>query len=803
MKKIISFVPTVCLITILYAQPKNNQISGIVKDSLRQPLMYVTVTVARQSQPLATIKSTYTNEKGLFSFFKMDTGRYVVNISHTGFIAREENIIISDGQSSVPLAVILLRKNRELKNLTLKARKPLIEQEADKVIFNVEADPIAKTETAMDILKKTPFVSVDGDDNVQVNGQSNFKVLVNGRESSMFARNIKEALKGFPGALITKIEVITSPSAKFDGEGVGGIINIITRKKTNGYNGSISTNYNSFGRLFYTVNISAKVGKWGITLSHSQNIGKKVYGSGISDLIPLSPSLFTRREEDGISWRRYSGNFQNMEISYGIDSLNSLAVYANMGYFKGGFASDDVVTTEYASAPTTYTDLVFGNDWNEPSRSIGLDYIRKFREKKDREFSLRFYKDYFKTSNHRTSETELTYDNRYALHRDKSPSDQYNIQSDYILPLKRGKLESGAKVIFRRADAYNESLIKYDAAAEYQKIPGNNDQFNYKQDVYSVYSSYTSKIKKIDYRVGLRIEYTRVDGNLVSSAKKVQQGYINFLPNLQATYKLTKTYTLVVSYNKRLSRPYIWNLNPFINYIDSMNISYGNPNLDAQIIHSIAWQNQFQKGNSFMGVTLTGSYSNNSIVSYSELDKTRGIVSNTSGNLGKDMQLTLNANLNTKFTPDWNLSLNGNLTYNHIENRFATEMVGEGVGGNGNLNTIYSFTKKLSISGNVGFWRGPVTFQTTRNANYWYSLGSTYKLFKEKLTISSAINNFLQKDFVFHTKTTDPYFIRTLTFTWPNRHIRIGLNYTFGKLREKVSKKKGVSNDDLMGKESN
>jgi len=128
-----------------------------------------------------------------------------------------------------------------LKEVVVNSQRPMVEQSDDKIVFNVEDDPTNKTETAIDILRKTPFITVDGEDNIKVNGKTNFKVLLNGRETSLFARNIKEALRGFPGAAISKIEVITTPSAKYDGEGIGGLINIITKKKIVGYNGTLSS----------------------------------------------------------------------------------------------------------------------------------------------------------------------------------------------------------------------------------------------------------------------------------------------------------------------------------------------------------------------------------------------------------------------------------------------------------------------------------------------------------------------------------------------------------------------------------
>jgi len=151
----------------------------------------------------------------------------------------------------------------------------------------VEDDPTNKTETAIDILRKTPFITVDGEDNIKVNGKSNFKVLLNGRETSMFARNIKEALRGFPGAVISKIEVITTPSAKYDGEGIGGLINIITKKKVVGYNGTLSSFSRTSDKLNnFSVNGNAKIGKFGLSVFLNSGFSDPCYS-----ITPILPSI--------------------------------------------------------------------------------------------------------------------------------------------------------------------------------------------------------------------------------------------------------------------------------------------------------------------------------------------------------------------------------------------------------------------------------------------------------------------------------------------------------------------------------
>jgi outer membrane cobalamin receptor len=170
-----------------------------------------------------------------------------------------------EGQAVDMGSLQLVTMVKSLGGVTVTAAKPMVEQQSDRLIYNVEEDPSAKSESASDILRKTPYVNVDGDGGIQVNGQTNFRVLLNGRETAMFSQNVKEALKAFPGATISKIEVITSPSAKYDAEGVGGIINIITKKKLAGYNGTVNSNINSIGNRSAGMNINLKTGKLGIS----------------------------------------------------------------------------------------------------------------------------------------------------------------------------------------------------------------------------------------------------------------------------------------------------------------------------------------------------------------------------------------------------------------------------------------------------------------------------------------------------------------------------------------------------------
>jgi outer membrane receptor for ferrienterochelin and colicin len=787
----------------LFSQQKKAVISGTVKDSLQAPMLYATIGLYKQGQATTPVKTGYTNDKGNFRVTGVDTGSYILIISHTGYGDQQQSIN-AEGKDIDAGTIILFRATAALQGVTVTSKKPLVEQQDDKIIFNVENDPATKTETALDILRKTPFVSVDGDNNIQVNGQSNFKVLLNGRETAMFAQNVKDALKGFPGALITKIEVITTPSAKYDAEGVGGIINIITKKKVVGYNGSVNTWTSNVGWYNINTNFSAKFGKVGITLFYGAGGGVNVPGRSRMETVPVNTSAFKNRLLLGSRKMNNFWNFGNAEVSWELDTLNTFSFYGNISGGTNRVLFDQTITTSYDAGADSisYYDLNSRNAF--PTQSVGADFIRKFKNNKEREFSIRTNAEFGNSNTFLNSvmDNPIAAD-RYVINESVAGNKQYTLQSDYIHPLKNNqKIESGVKAILRRANSDFQSRLRTNDVEDYKLNFDNTDHFRYNQDVYSVYSTYTFKLKKTSFRLGARLEHTEVDGDFVSSDTKVDQGYTNILPNLQATTKFSNAFTMVFSYSDRLQRPYIWNLNPFKNNNDPRNISFGNPNLDPQVIHSLSVQTRLSKGSTFAGITFTGTYSNNMIVQYATYDAISGVTSTTSGNLGKETSIAANGNISAKINNDWNVSLNGSIRYNRVKNKFLESQTNSGFGGNANLNTSYSINKRFTASGYAGFFRAPVTIQTSYPLNIWYGISAGYKLFKEKFTISAGVLNFLKKEWDYKLVTNDPAFRYTSTSTIPFRGVTISLSWNFGKLTENVSKKKGVNNDDLLSGQS-
>ena len=800
------FFSLLILLTILFLTPASlfsqtkMKLTGSVSDSTK-PLSLATVRIFKKNNP-APLQTTLTKDNGSFQLIKPEPGDYTLSITHTGFAEKRINIAVA-GQGDMQVEPIqLIKTTGMLREVTVTAARPMVEQLDDKIIFNVEDDPASKTETAIDILRKTPFITVDGEDNVKINGKSNFKVLLNGKETSMFARNVKEALRGFPGALISKIEVITSPSAKYDGEGIGGLINIITKKKVVGYNGTLSSFARTSDKLYnYAINGNAKLGKFGISVFMNKGYRDPISVFNSSTTIPTVPTAYSKRTLEGYARNSSGWGFGNAELSWEIDTLNTVSLYTNIDSWSNKSINDQTITTDFVSSPsaTSYYDL--NNRGNNPGVNVGSDYIKKFRKNKEREFSLRFLGEFGKQDSRLTSFQDNPGIDRYLINNSLAKNDQYTIQADNIIPVKKsGRFEGGVKAILRKASSDFQSLVKYNESSDFSKNPTNTDYFTYTQNVYSVYSMYTIRLKKSTIRFGARLEYTDVDGDFVTSNTKVKNSYATLLPNVQFTNRITKITTLVLGYTKRLQRPYIWDLNPFVFNNDSLNISFGNTDLDQQTTHSVNTQLRFTKGNTFGGINIEGSYSGNRIMQYSSFDPQTGITTTTSLNIGKEYQSSLNLNFNTKITPKWSLFVNGSIRYLNVTNNSDKSQSNSGFGFDMGMNTSYRFNDKFNISSFFGLFQQPRSIQTTYPLNPWHNVAFNYKIFKNKINISLRAVNAYEKHRDFKTIIKDQNFYSVNINRQPRRAAVLALTWNFGKLTENVSKKKGVNNDDMLNR---
>ncbi|MFY8004977.1 MAG: TonB-dependent receptor domain-containing protein, partial [Chitinophagaceae bacterium] len=634
----------------LSAQNNLAGIKGTVIDSkLQKPLDLATITIYKTATAKA-IKTAFTNSKGQFNIALTDTGSFYISIEHTANNSFKIDSIQLNGKALIDAGTIqLTEKEKELAAVTVSStRKPLIEKQEDKLIFNVESDPTIDGQQAVDVLRKTPFLSVDNDGNVLLNGQKNYKILLNGKESSMFAKDPKEVFKSFPANLIKKIEVITQPSAKYEAEGLAGIINIITKRKIMGYNGSVSSYRNSNNIWNTNASFNAKIGSLGFTSWIGIGGGNNLAGSTESVTRALQPAAFKERVFEGNSLNSWYWQNANIELSYDVDSLNTLSAYLNSGGGNSSNQFEQSLSTVFANG-TTQTGIFNTNSKNEyPNIDWGVDYIKKFKSNENKELSIRINTENAQNNSIDNSDQAFQQFLRSIINNNINKTKQITFQVDYVLPIStKTKLELGGKFINRDANANFEALVNNNNG-KFEIDPSNTNQFFYSQKVAAAYFTYGFSIKQWYVKMGARAEKAFFDGYFQQGKTKIDQQFLNIIPTLYVSRNLPNNQSLNLNYAIRLRRPFIWDLNPFINNTDSLNISYGNPNLQPELIHTLEFGYSYFKGSNSINLRFSGFYNNNQITRFAAFNNQTGVLEWTNDNIGRNYGGTINGNINVK-----------------------------------------------------------------------------------------------------------------------------------------------------------
>ncbi|HEU4473158.1 MAG TPA: outer membrane beta-barrel protein [Flavisolibacter sp.] len=785
-----------CFFTLaIYGNAQEAAVKGRLVDSASaKPVPDATINFQELEKKIS--RTVVSDKTGAFQT-SLPQGKYKVLVTHGSF--RKKGMPLKVEGQPVDLGSIqLVALVKNLAEVTITASKPLVEQQSDRLIYNVEEDPAAKSESASDILRKTPFVNVDGDGAIQVNGQSNFRVLLDGRETALFSQNVKEALKAFPGATISRIEVITSPSSKYDAEGVGGIINIITKKKLAGYNGTVNSSANSIGHKSGGVNFNLKTGKLGISGMYNLMGNRGLRSRQLATTTPDLPVAYARRQVGGGRETDLFFHQGNLELSYDLDSAHTIVVYGNMGRNSNEAVNDYTINTLFANGSSDISPYFLETDFSMPTHGFGGDFIRKYKGKPQKELTFRFQALYNTNRSFTNSQQLIGGSDRFILNNSEAFNNEYTAQVDLIEPLnKTTRLETGLKAILRNAYSDFESLVRFSKSDPYSIDPANSDRFSYDQDVYGGYASVNKITKFITARIGLRVEYTRVFGDFTGTLTTVTQRYTNFIPNLLLSRQFSKTMSSNFTYSMRLGRPSIMSLNPFVNNSDSLNISFGNPDLGPQYIHSATWQVRFFKGNKFISLQSGFNLSNNAIIQNPSFDPSTGITRTTSANAGKFREYVLGFVSNLPVGTKWNFAVNATGRLARLRNSLQTPWTSS-TAGNANANITYKVSPLFTIASNNGYFIPLRMPNATFPDNYFYGFSFIHKFLKGKLTVTANITNFLEDKRRLRFLSENEFFVTENVNRIPFRNFGLAFSYNFGRLKENVSKKKGVTNDDQV-----
>lgn len=506
------------------------QVKGILLDSLTQEgEPYATIKIVKKEAPAKALKMLVTDMKGQFQEKVPGTGNFVMTITSVGRTPIVKDFSVKAGEKLVDFGTLyIVDASNELGQVEIVAQKPLVKADIDKIEYNVQDDPDAQSNSVLEMLRKVPLVTVDGEDNIQVNGSSSFKVYVNGKPNNMMSNNPTEVLKSMPANSIKHIEVITNPGPKYDAEGVGGILNIVTvGSGLEGYTATFSANVSNRGAgggAFGTI----KSGKLtvGARYNYNYNDQPRNYSSGSQHVTPEAVTENSSNlDYDGSN--KGHGSFQSgsMEASYEIDTLRLVTM--SFGLWGGGNKSNgstDYIATfpENINAAPIYSYSAFNrskSSWY--SIDGGIDYQRLFKVK-DRMLTF----SYKINTRPQTSDsyTEYEIDNGYNpdwadyLNRLKNQHNdgeqnttEHTFQADYTTPIgKLHTLEAGAKYILRN-NSSEDDRFDADDTGKYEYNKDQSSHYKHLNDIIAAYLGYGLKVKRLSGRLGLRYEHTIQD----------------------------------------------------------------------------------------------------------------------------------------------------------------------------------------------------------------------------------------------------------------------------------------------------
>jgi outer membrane receptor protein involved in Fe transport len=757
------------------------RITAIIIDSLtKKPIDYATVSLAKAKDG-KTINGGVTDEKGKVILSNVSPDEYKLSVGFMGYQAKTILIKTTEERPDNNAGTISLSATASLlKEVSVVGTKAVIENKIDRMVYNAEADGTNAGGDATDVMRKVPMLSVDINGNVQLRGSS-VRVLINGKPSGTMANSVADALKMLPADQIKSVEVITSPSAKYDAEGSGGIINIITKKSNaQGVSGTVNAtagtrqNTGSFNLTAKTNRLSVNTAL-GSQLQYPQSstvdfVNTTKIGSGAASTVFQS----------GLSdWTRQLFN-GSLGVDYDFNAYNNISSNAKYTHFYNGGPGEASLNINGGSAKnSSSTDMGNTNiDWN-------MDY-KKTSKKAGEEFSISGQYTNGKNSNDFTNIlTVASLPQVITASSNTGKNGEYTAQTDYVYPFSKSVIfEVGAKGIFRNIES------------QY----GNNtgQDFDYIQNVGAGYSTISFNLtKKIQFKGGLRAEYTDIDINNGSYSKD----YFNLFPSAIVSQTFNGTTTLKLSYNRRVQRPSLSYLNPFRNEANQFSVFQGNPTLNPELSDNYEFGYSTYIKGSVINASIFYRHTNGVIENYNDVDKISPTkVLTTFQNVGnvESFGVNLFASYNPK--PKWtlmtNLSANTYQVDNVLTNTSSDTYINYTLFGRSAVSFSKGWTNEIFLVFN-GARR---TFQSKSGSMVFYGGSIKKQILKTKGTIGLNVLNPFSKDLVIkaNSQSSNPLLNQTTSQTqeihYPLRSFGINFSYSFGKL--KFTEKKKIRNDD-------
>ncbi|MFT3933124.1 MAG: TonB-dependent receptor [Chitinophagaceae bacterium] len=796
----------ILMLTALLAKTTAQQanpfsITGIVRDSVtNKPVAYATVSLFDTAKN--NIGAAYTLESGSFKLALAKAGTYKLEISIVGYKTKLLNgIVVREANKDIG-TLLLVPGHDDLQEVSVIGYKRLIDQKPGMLVYNSENDITNKGGTAADVLRKAPVLSVDAQGNVSMRGSSNIKILINGKYSGQMARNAADALNMMPANMIKSVEVITTPSAKYDAEGAAGVINIITKKGKGDVNGTLEVSASNLEQMF-NPRISFSNDKWNINFAgHMHRLQRK--SEEIVDRYSFSNNTATSRLQQTIEKDNIAPHGSaDLGITYTIDKTSELSLGINswLGYWPENTQTTTIVTNPGGSIIQQYKQPI-SNSSHFIGTDINLAYNKEF-SKPGQQFTLQVQNSpsrdvsKYDALQQSMSNALLYRETNYS----KTNNREWTFQADYVHPLDaKGKihLESGAKLVLRNVGN------RYDVEASDSTdvnilLPqtDRSDYFTYKQDVVAGYSMLRLNLANNWYiQGGARVEATYIKGNFQYNGSPFSNNFLNIVPTVTISKKLDDQNTITISYTKRLTRPYIWDLNPNIDASDPKNIESGNPNLQPEIAHQAEIAYGLNTGSAFfMNAAIFWKQTNNAIVDFMRTDAD-GVSYTSKQNLAANKQYGLNLSATANISAAWAMNGNINVNYNNY-NSSALSIFHSGWGTGININSTYKLPHHFSVQAFGEYNTTQVTLLGKLGSLYHYSIAGKKEIKKARMFVTLSAVNFFNNYVAQTDEKRQPTFVSFVDNRFYNRALKLTVSWEFGGTRNQQKQRKKIDNNDI------
>lgn len=805
--------------TISAQSPPKFNISGkVIDDSMGVPLEYATISITDPNNP-DYIDGGVTDIDGNFSI-PVPAGTYNIKVEFISFESKNFNNRLVNSDTDLGTIVLGLSSN-SLDEVVVRAETTQVEVRLDKKIYNIGKDLTTAGGTVSDALNNVPSVTVDLEGGISLRGNSNVRILINGKPSAMAGFGGTDILSQLPADAIDRVEVITSPSARYDAEGTAGILNIILRKeKTLGFNGSVTLNAGYPDQAGISTNVNLRTDNYNIF----NTTGFRYFdapGNGFFDtrFNENSNSNFDRIIEDREIERLNRGFNTNLGMEYYLNDQSSIT---GTIFYRTG---DDVDLTTNISDYYIGDEQVLGTvrredqKENDNSYQFSLYYINRLDDNGQQltvDFQYENDKETQLTNIAETEDIDIIENPLFLAERvnEEESQQEYLFQTDYVLPFSEdSQFEAGYRGNFENSVTDYALSRETENGGPYEIDENLTNIFDYTENVQALYSQYGTKLGDFSFLLGLRLEYTNLKGEIDSelTEEELEQEfgflidtsfdneYLGLFPTVNIIYELADQENITLGYNRRINRPRGWFINPFPSRSSTNNVFQGNPNLQP------AFSNAFDLGylKRWEKLTLTSS-----VYYQNETDSFERIEQNVEGtNVIRTIPVNLSSNertgaeLGLLYNPaDW-LRLNG--SFNFFQ--FKTEGEFNGVD-YGAKNTSYfaRFSSKVSLPAAIdwqtnAFYRGPSEeVQGTREGFLSIDLALSKELFNNNATLSFNVRDLLnssKRESYTSTRTYDRY----SEFQWRQRSFNLTFVYRFNQQKREQNRRNNQNGNDDEG----